>query len=136
VADAEGPSSLADGTLSTGDAGFLHEGQLYVLGRLGDSMKVRGRTLFAEDLEAALGAVGVPASRVAALLGERRGRPTAVAVFEHARPEWLADAAKVLAARGEGVDVVLVDAPRGSINRTSSGKPRRRPMWRAYLADE
>ena len=57
-------SSLADGTLRTGDAGFLRDGQLYVLGRLGDSMKVRARAVFAEDLEAALGDAGLPPRRV------------------------------------------------------------------------
>src|SRR5581483_10328937 len=93
VGGAAGPSSLDSGALRSGDAGFLYEGQLYVLGRLGDSMKVRGRTVFAEDLEAALGSAGVPPLRAAALLGERDGRPTVVAMFEQAQPDWLASAA-------------------------------------------
>jgi acyl-CoA synthetase (AMP-forming)/AMP-acid ligase II len=119
----------------SGDAGFLYEGQLYVLGRLGDSMKVRGRAIFAEDLEAALGSVGVPPLRVAALLGEREGRPTVVAMFEQAQPEWLATAARLLRQRAEGARVVVLDAPRGSIARTTSGKPRRRRMWLEFLDD-
>jgi acyl-CoA synthetase (AMP-forming)/AMP-acid ligase II len=135
VADAAGPSSLTGGTLRSGDAGFLWEGQLYVLGRLGDSMKVRGRTVFAEDLEAALGSAGVPPLRAAALLGERDGRPTVVAMFEQAQPDWLATAARLLGQRTEGADVVVVDAPRGAIARTSSGKPKRRRMWTEYLED-
>ncbi|MDF2704691.1 MAG: AMP-dependent synthetase and ligase [Nonomuraea muscovyensis] len=129
------PSSFAGGALHTGDAGFLMDGQLYVLGRLGDSMKVRGRAIFAEDLEAALGVAGVPPLRVAALLGVRDGTPTAVALFEQAAPEWLETCRTLLAQRTEGARVVVVNAPRGSIARTSSGKPKRRLLWRRFLDD-
>ncbi|MDG4800833.1 AMP-binding protein [Micromonospora sp. WMMD980] len=128
-------TALADGVLRTADAGFLHEGQLHVLGRLGDSMKVRGRTVFAEDLEWAVCRPGVPAQRMAALLGHRAGAATVVAVFEQARPEWLAQASQELRRRAEGAQVVIVDAPRGTIARTSSGKPRRRQMWQAFVDD-
>lgn len=129
-------SSRFDGdALRTGDAGFLRDGQLHVLGRLGDSIKVRGRSVFAEDVEAALGAVGVPPLRVAALLGERAGRPTVVVLFEHAHADWLAGAAALLRPRIEGAGLVVLDAPRGAIARTSSGKPRRRAMWRDFLDD-
>lgn len=135
VSEQSGSSAFQDGTLRTGDAGFLRDGELYVLGRLGDSMKVRGRAVFAEDLETALAAVGVPPLRVAALLGERHGRPTAVALLEQPEPEWLREAAAVLARRAEGADVVILTAARGAITRTSSGKPRRRAMWRSFLGD-
>lgn len=37
--------------LRTGDLGFLHEGQLYVCGRLKDLIIVRGRNHFPQDLE-------------------------------------------------------------------------------------
>ncbi|NUT37519.1 MAG: AMP-binding protein [Hamadaea sp.] len=130
----EGPSVSAGRPLATGDAGFLHGGQLFVLGRLGDGMKIRGRTLFAEDLESALGAVGVPPMRVAALLGEADGVPTVVALFEQARPEWLELARRTLRRQADGATVRLLDAPRGAIARTSSGKPRRRHLWEAFLA--
>src|SRR5262249_2752323 len=50
---------FADGGLYTGDAGFLLDGQLFVLGRLGDSIKLRGRAVFAEDVEAALKRCGL-----------------------------------------------------------------------------
>jgi hypothetical protein len=98
-------------------------------------MKVRGRAVFAEDLEAGLKAAGVPDQRVAALLGERAGRPTVVALFEQADPDWFRVAADVLGARAEGAEIVLVDAPRGAIARTSSGKPKRRRMWRQFVDD-
>jgi acyl-CoA synthetase (AMP-forming)/AMP-acid ligase II len=122
-----------DGTLRSGDAGFLVDGQLFVLGRLGDSMKIRGRAVFAEDLEAALTAAGVPSHRVAAALGLRGATPTVVAVFERPDEAWLAEARALLRCRTEGAAVVLVDAPKATIARTPSGKPKRRWLWRAFL---
>lgn len=133
-AAAHGLSPFASGGLATGDAGFFANGQLYVLGRLGDSMKIRGRTVFAEDIEAALADNGVPALRVAALLGQVRGRARVVALFEKADEAWLAAARKVLAALTEGAEIVLMDGPRGVIARTTSGKPRRRVLWRLYVS--
>lgn len=130
------PSSFSAGGLRTGDAGFVLDGQLFALGRLGDSMKLRGRTVFAEDLEAALVAVGLPRHRIAVLLGVHAGLPTAVAVVEGATARWLADAAAVLGRQTEGAHVVLLDAPRVTIERTSSGKPKRRALWRRFTAQE
>ena len=133
ITERPGSSSFVDGALRSGDAGFLHDGQLYVLGRLGDSMKVRGRSVFAEDVEAALAATGIPPLRVVALLGERNGRPTAVGLIEQPQPEWLPAAHEVLARRTEGAEIVLVAGDRGAIARTSSGKPKRRHLWRQFL---
>lgn len=129
-----GPSVAAGGTLHTGDAGLRRDGQLYVLGRLGDGIKLRGRMLLAEDLETELARVGGAPSRLAVLLGERAGRPTVVAVAERAAPEWLAAAPALLRRRAEGARVVVVDAPAGAIARTANGKPRRRAMWQQFLA--
>ncbi|MEH1123245.1 AMP-binding protein [Micromonospora sp. CPCC 206061] len=120
--------------LRSGDAGFLHGGQLFVLGRLGDSLKIRARTVFAEDLEAAMAGHGVPSHRFAAVLGVREGTSTAVAIVEHPRDGWLAAAAKVLRHRAPGAEVVVVDAPRGTILRTTSGKPKRRLLWQLFVA--
>lgn len=126
------PTSVDAGTLRTGDIGFLHDGQLYVLGRLGDSVKIRGRALFAEDVELALAHVGVPPTRMAALLGYRDGAPTVVVALEDARSEWADAAREPLRRHAEGAAVVLLNVPRGTIARTSSGKPRRRRLWQAY----
>jgi acyl-CoA synthetase (AMP-forming)/AMP-acid ligase II len=132
-----GPSStqFADGALLTGDAGFLRDGQLYVLGRLGDALKVRARTVFAEDLETALVAAGLPGHRVAAALGVHRGVPTAVVFLEMPRAGWHAVGERVLRRRAEGAAVAVLEVAAGTIPRTSSGKPRRRALWRLFLAD-
>lgn len=127
------PSAFTPSGLRTGDAGFLHEGQLYVLGRLGDAMKVRGRTVFAEELEAAIAVAGIPAQRVAVLLGDAHGEPAAVVLLEHPDPRWVELARAAVAARVDGARLSVRAVPRGAIARTTSGKPRRRPMWREFL---
>lgn len=126
-------TSFSDATLRTGDAGFLLNGELFVLGRLGDSLKIRGRTVFAEDLEAALGTAGLPRHRVATLLGVHLGVPTVVALLEQPDDAWLPEANALLRRRTEGAAVVLLDTPRGTIVRTSSGKPKRRQLWQAFI---
>ncbi|WP_328914613.1 MULTISPECIES: AMP-binding protein [unclassified Streptomyces] len=120
----------ADG-LHTGDAGFVLDGELYVIGRIGDSLKVRGRKVHAEDLEAALAAVpGVPAGRCAVALGSWRGQGRAVAVVETQDDSWLPAATAMLrTVLDDSVAVTVLRTRRGVIPRTSSGKPRRRLMW-------
>lgn len=123
-------TSFDAGRLHTGDAGFLVDGELYVLGRVGDSIKVRGVSLFAEDVEAALvEETDVPGERLAVLLGVLDGRET-VAVLVEFGPNTVVqpvvDTATRLAA---GARVLVLSCGRGEIARTSSGKPRRRPMW-------
>lgn len=129
--DSPSLTRVAGGEVRTGDIGFLHGGELYVIGRLGDSVKVRGRTLFAEDVEAALVASGLPARQVAAALGVHDGRPTVVAVIERpgATPADLAGALRLAA---QGATTHLLEVRRGTIPRTSSGKPKRRSLWREF----
>ncbi|WP_018658407.1 AMP-binding protein [Actinomadura flavalba] len=130
-AGAEGKSTrFENGLVYTGDAGFFHEGQLFVLGRMGDSIKVRGRSVYVEDLESKIAevtrlgkgrivVVGVPGAgtRGLALFAETQDAP------------WAADVRELLRRRvGEDVEVTIVVGG-GLIQRTSSGKPRRRYMW-------
>lgn len=120
-----------DGRLRTGDSGFLHDGELYVVGRIGDSVKVRGRAVHAEDVEAALLAVpGMPAGRFAAALGGSGETAQAVVVVESPGDVWLAPALATLRSQLDTtVQVTVVRTRRGAIPRTSSGKPRRRQIW-------
>jgi fatty-acyl-CoA synthase len=48
---------LVDGELATGDLGFEHDGQLYVVGRADDLLSVRGRNIYAREIEAAVDAL-------------------------------------------------------------------------------
>ncbi|OKI71696.1 AMP-binding protein [Micromonospora sp. CB01531] len=126
---------LLDGEVRTGDAGFLASGELFVLGRLGDGVKVRGRMLLAEDVEAAAAsACGAPAGRITALLGQVGDAPRVVLLLARPEPGWLPAACDAATAAAEGVPVEPVVVPAGAVARTSSGKPRRRLMWQDYLA--
>ncbi|MFI9388806.1 AMP-binding protein [Kutzneria sp. NPDC052558] len=125
------------GQLRTGDSGFLREGQLYVLGRMGDSLKRRARTVFAEDVELGLSAVdGLLPVRPVVLLGALGGVDTAVVVAETRPGPWADEAARVVRGHVEGIDVLVVAGHRGIVRRTSSGKPCRRAMWDAFVAGE
>ncbi len=132
TADPAADQAFGDDGLRTGDAGFLLDGELYVIGRIGDSLKVRGRKVHAEDLEAALVSVpGVPPGRCAVALGDRDGRPGAVIVVEAPGDGWLEAVRGALrSALDASVALTVVRARRGTIPRTSSGKPRRRLLWR------
>ncbi|NUR30981.1 MAG: AMP-binding protein [Catenulispora sp.] len=126
----------------TGDAGFVESGELFVVGRIGDCIKVRGAMVFAEDIESELeGVIGVARGRVAVLVGRSAGVDRAVALVESSTPErWLGDLDKIVSALGARTSPefdcsVYVGRP-GAIDRTSSGKPRRRVMWRGFLAGD
>ncbi|GAB2724265.1 AMP-binding protein [Streptomyces bullii] len=135
-----GDTSSASGTsigeegLSTGDAGFVRDGQLFVIGRLGDGLKVSGKMVFAESLETLLHQRGIPERQVAVLLGVRDGVPTGVAVFGGVQPGWRELAREVLSEWLGDARLLGVEVPRGGIAVTSSGKPRRRVIWKALCA--
>ncbi|MFI6046545.1 AMP-binding protein [Nocardia sp. NPDC051321] len=133
--DSDGASTrIVDGTLYSGDAGFLHRGEVFVLGRMGSSVKVRGRSVFMEDIE----------SRVAQETGITKGKLAAVAITEpgaqgialfaeSAPGGWIPEARKIIRGElGPAQTVTIVTGPRGIIRRTSSGKPRRRYMWEQF----
>ncbi|MBB4911643.1 non-ribosomal peptide synthetase [Actinophytocola algeriensis] len=137
---------LPDGTgpfLRTGDLGFVLDGQLHITGRLKEMMVVRGRNLYAHDLEET------------AVLASPRSRPGCGAAFSVDTEDGeqcvllqevaagtpdeelpaVADAiaAAVLADYGVALhDVVLLAAR--SIAKTSSGKVQRLASRTAYLA--
>ncbi|MBZ4497913.1 AMP-binding protein [Dermacoccus sp. Tok2021] len=122
-------TTLTGGALSTKDAAFEIAGEFFVLGRSGDSVKVNARSLFAEDVELLLARAGLPTSRVCAVLGERNSQACAYVVLEDL-DAWAAElAAEVLAKACPGTHHQVLQLPRGSIPRTTSGKSRRRQLW-------
>lgn len=134
AAGAESSStSLTGGLLRTGDAGFIWDGELFVVGRLGDSIKIRGRTVYAEDIEARLTALpSVPKGRTVVIPGWRRGEESVTVVVETDPGEWMKAAMQLLRSEiGMETPVSIVTGPVGTIPRTSSGKPRRRVLWQA-----
>ncbi|MFI9724076.1 AMP-binding protein [Streptomyces sp. NPDC052396] len=127
-----GATRFAGGELRTGDAGFRHHGELFVLGRMGDSLKLRGRSVYVDDLDAKVAAAaGVAKDRVAVVAVNDRGRAGLAVFVESAPGPWTADVTEALRGElGPEPSLTLVAGRRGLLKRTSSGKPRRRHMWR------
>jgi acyl-CoA synthetase (AMP-forming)/AMP-acid ligase II len=124
--------------LATGDAGFMLDGEVFVIGRIGDSLKVRGAFLHAEEVEADVAALpGLGPGQVAAVFGTASGRDVAAVLIEDSSTAWLEDVVALLRSQtADQARIVILTSRRGAILRTSSGKPRRRVMWRQLMAGE
>lgn len=129
---AAGPGGAGTAELRTGDAGFLLDGELYVLGRLGDAIKVRGRTVLAEDVEAGL-PESVPPAVVA--LGTLRGEPAVLVAVDGDVSGRVGAALREHLTRHLPVAAVWIRrVPGRRVPRTTSGKPRRGQLWRAFVS--
>jgi acyl-CoA synthetase (AMP-forming)/AMP-acid ligase II/acyl carrier protein len=130
--------------LRTGDLGFLHDGELFVTGRVKDLIIIRGRNLYPQDIELT-SERSHPALRLgssAAFSVEVEGEERLVVVQElefRQKP----DVEEVIAAIRQAVaeehevqvyGVVLIKP--GSIPKTSSGKIQRRACRARFLAGE
>lgn len=130
------------GPFDTDDAAFVHDGELYVIGRRADVASVSGHNVFAEDVEAAALAAGGPALLGCAAFkhrGERGGECFGLVLEISPRtrdgaPELARVARRaVTEALGTRVAPVLV-VQQGVIPRTTSGKPRRPALREVVLA--
>ncbi len=121
--------------LRTGDLGFVHDGELYVAGRLKDVMIVRGVNVYPQDIEAAVEAVDealYPTGSAAFSVDDPAGERVVV-VAEINRTHRDAVDVRQLAARIrqavlEQQEVLLADIVflrPGSLPKTSSGKVQR-----------
>ncbi|HVR97912.1 MAG TPA: MupA/Atu3671 family FMN-dependent luciferase-like monooxygenase, partial [Thermoanaerobaculia bacterium] len=130
--------------LRTGDLGFLHEGELFVTGRLKDLIILRGRNHYPQDLELTAER-SHPALRPggsAAFSIDHEGEERLVLACELERGaappvEEVAGAVRRGVAEEHEVqvfDLVLLRA--GTLPRTSSGKVRRRGCRAGYLDGE
>jgi fatty-acyl-CoA synthase len=130
-----GATRFADGELWTGDGGFFYGGELYVLGRMGDSLKLLGRSVYVEDLDAkAAGAAGLDRGRICVVAAAVGGRAAVTVFAEAADGPWRAAVLSALRRElGQEPSLAVVCGQRGLIKRTSSGKPRRRHMWQLLL---
>jgi acyl-CoA synthetase (AMP-forming)/AMP-acid ligase II len=128
--------------LRTGDLGFLHEGELYVTGRLKDLIIVLGRNYYPQDIERTVEA-SHPAVRpgCSAAFAVEGASGELVVVVAEVRPEHTGAQAEIAAAARRAValehGITLHDlaciAP-GRIRKTTSGKIMRRAMRGEYLA--
>jgi acyl-CoA synthetase (AMP-forming)/AMP-acid ligase II len=117
----------------TGDMGFTRGGELYVVGRAGDAIKVNGRWLFAEDVQELAAYASPKPQRTVALLGSLSCDDAAVVVMEDCTVEEALSVGRFVAARLPATRVLVLLVPRGNIRRTTSGKPRRAAMWRELV---
>jgi acyl-CoA synthetase (AMP-forming)/AMP-acid ligase II len=127
--------AFAGGWFRTGDVGVSINGELFVYGRLSDRFKLRGEAVLAEDAEFAIQQslelealpVVVPSLRDGAGL-------TVVVEGQAAWPEdAIGSARDVIAGLFDGADIDLVFVGRGTVPRTTSGKPRRRECWELHV---
>ncbi|WP_431949462.1 AMP-binding protein [Nocardia lijiangensis] len=130
----DGATRIRDGELHTGDAGFLYRGEVFVLGRMGTSLKVRGRSVFMEDVESRVaGETGITKGKLAAVALTELGTPGIALFAEAPSGDWIAQARRVIRGElGPAAAITIVTGPRGTIRRTSSGKPRRRHLWQLF----
>jgi acyl-CoA synthetase (AMP-forming)/AMP-acid ligase II len=135
-------AAFRDGWLATGDLGFLHEGRLYVVGRLKEVIIFNGNNYYATDVEAVAGRV--PGVREALAVGVQLEGTEGLVVLVETRERDEAARKKLVSTVRDTVsstlglspkDVVLVE--RGQIPRTSSGKLERhkgRVLYEQWLA--
>jgi acyl-CoA synthetase (AMP-forming)/AMP-acid ligase II/acyl carrier protein len=129
--------------LRTGDLGFLHEEQLVIVGRMSDTIIIRGRNLHPQDVERTVQHAHPTLERHAgaAFPVERDGAEAMVVVQELRRVDRrTADHAAIRSAvrraisREHGVAIAeLVLVRPGTVLKTTSGKIRRRQMRQRYL---
>ncbi|MFD1939219.1 fatty acyl-AMP ligase [Nonomuraea mangrovi] len=130
---------FVDGWLRTGDLGVIHEGELYITGRIKDLVIVDGRNHYPQDIEATTqeASDGVRRGHVAAFAVPGAETERLVVVAERSRlerdQESVISAVRAAISRDHEVaaEVVLVAA--GAVPRTSSGKIARRACRQAYL---
>ena len=136
------PGTPAGPWLRTGDLGFIHRDELFIVGRIKDLLIIRGRNHYPEDIEATV--QEITRGRVAAIAVPVRGTEELVAVIELKQPAGPDGAAggRLSAVKSEVTaavsnthglsvgDLVLV-AP-GSIPTTTSGKIQRTACAEQY----
>ncbi|WP_328562789.1 fatty acyl-AMP ligase [Streptomyces coelicoflavus] len=137
------------GYLRSGDLGTVHEGELYINGRIKEMVIVNGRNLYPHDVEHELRSqhpelAGFGAVFTAPERDDAPGAATESLVVTHEVRGVPADELAALAGRmqitvsrefGVRVDDVLLLRP-GTVRRTTSGKIQRAEMRSLYLAGE
>ncbi len=129
--------------LRSGDLGFIHEGEVYIVGRIKDLIILNGRNVYPQDVEltAERAHPGVKPGGCAAFSIDAEGgeRLVLVAEFDARRGAPEEGSAKIRAALAEEheleVHKIVLIKPR-SLPKTSSGKVQRRGCAAAFAADE
>jgi thioester reductase-like protein len=134
-------SPYDDGYLRTGDLGFMHEGELYVCGRIKDMIILRGQNYYPHDIESVVEKSSslLRHSCVVAFQIHEDNEPALAIVAEVKNPKVLPDARKIATAvrnyLNVEVAVMSLIAPR-AVPRTSSGKIMRQKTRQMWMAGE
>jgi acyl-CoA synthetase (AMP-forming)/AMP-acid ligase II/acyl carrier protein len=127
--------------LRTGDLGFLHDGELFVVGRLKELIILGGRNYYPQDIEQVVARSHPSLKRDAgaAFSCEIAGRERLVIVQEARRSQRHSLDDVIAGIRRELVQEYLISPyavvliAGGTLPKTSSGKPRRRYCRRLFL---
>ncbi len=138
TADGQGPF------LRTGDLGFLHDGQLYISGRLKDMIIVRGVNRYPQDIEQTVESASqaVQAGSVAAFAMAFQDREQLIIVAETVRQrgldwdEQLQKIRRAVTAEHELPPDAVFLVRNSSVPKTSSGKIQRHACLDAVLQDD
>jgi 8-amino-7-oxononanoate synthase/acyl carrier protein len=138
TADGQGPF------LRTGDLGFMHQGQLFVTGRIKDMIIVRGVNRYPQDIEQTVerASAAVQAGSVAAVAVDVDGRENLMIVAETTRQrdfDWDAEIAAIrraVTAEHELPPDAVFLVRNSSVPKTSSGKIQRHACHQAILNEE
>ncbi|MFI9724374.1 AMP-binding protein [Streptomyces sp. NPDC052396] len=123
--------TFRDGALHTGDLGFVHDSEVYFVGRADDLISVGGRNVYAGEVESAVEALGPVRAGCSALVDVAASGPPRLVLFlepQRARDDLalIADRAAAVAREKSGIaldECVFVE--RGGLPRTPSGKIQR-----------
>ena len=127
-------SYLKANVIATGDAGWVSDGEVFVIGRLGDACKIRGQWLFPEDIEARL-VQRYPrlTGQICILLGNHRGSDMAVCLIKQKASRVPAGLKTVIEQAVENATCHIIRIPSNKIPRTTSGKIMRKSLWSALI---
>jgi fatty-acyl-CoA synthase len=125
--------AMRDGWYHTGDLGFLHEEEVFVVGRRKDVIIVAGKNLYPEDIEDAVSRVpGVLPGRVVAFAGDDQElgteRVEVIAETEVDDEPGRATLTRAVIAAGMAIDITIARVhlvPSRWLIKSSAGKPSR-----------
>jgi fatty acid CoA ligase FadD28 len=132
--------------LRTGDLGFIHDGELFIVGRIKDLLIVRGRNHYPDDIEATIGevtggrvaAISVqdgPSEQLVAIIEVKKRGATDEEILQTYQTVRREVTSAISTAHGiSAADLVLVG--RGAIPITTSGKVRRSACVEQYRRDQ
>jgi acyl-CoA synthetase (AMP-forming)/AMP-acid ligase II len=136
---------LRDGRYFTRDIGFVHQGQVYVLGRVDDLIIINGRNLYGHEVEAAVNAIsGVKAGRAVAIghFDARVGSQALIIIAER-DPAVAVPDAQIRRAISQSVHAIFNVMPRtvhlvdlGWLIKTTSGKIGRAANLQKFLSTQ